>query len=467
MKQALPQAASWLAQPEHRLKAFFEFITDKIAQTDLSGYLTQYPPLFTWRPAKKAKSIPAWGVPPDNDRLGIYVHIPFCEYKCAYCRYFSKDSESAETVDNYLQALFKEMRLYAPFFKGRRIHTLYVGGGTPSVLSMPQLEKLFEGLEKNFDLRTTVQRCVEVNPASINAKKLRILQKHRVNRLTIGVQSLSNRALRLANRDQSPEEALDCLRKAKQLGFETVNIDLMAGLPGESVKSFLNGLQKILSLGPDMIHIHPFFPTRHTRFIEQGDSLDREMIKSRDKMCQAGAQEVLAHGYREISFDALGRKEQDRNVQLADAIEVASSFLGLGVCAVSHIKGRLRYINREDIGAYIEDLRHGFLPVKASMPLDKKTEMIYYIVATLRYGALNKGEFEDLFGEKIGVRFKNILEHLRGIGRLRETATHLILNSTSVEEYAVYSKYFYDQALLAPFWDEFDAWRRKKNPIYV
>jgi oxygen-independent coproporphyrinogen-3 oxidase len=423
-------------------------LTEKIAATDFTGYTIQYPPMFLWGECNRIKKTDEWNILAEDDRPGLYVHIPFCDQKCKFCRYFSQEKIEEEDIGKFLACLEKEARFYSGYFKKRKMHSLYIGGGTPSILNDLQLKTLFRIIGENFEFKDHVQKCIEINPNNSSYEKMRAMKEFGINRLTIGIQTLTPEVLKEMDRKQTDRETICAINWAKELGFENINIDLMAGLPGETMESFKKTMQKVVGFNPDMVHVHPFYPTPYTEFMKEGNVLLSQEMDMRQKMSQTGSDMLRKKGYREIKFDAQGKRESARNVQLSDAIENISSYVGLGPGAVSHIKGKLRYVNCDDVTEYCSALNKGILPVMRKCKLSKHDEMVYYLTSCLRYGRVSKKEFYAYFKIKIEAVFGKVISYLKRRNLILEDENNFYLTSKNIGEYLIYSKYFYGPRLL-------------------
>lgn len=430
----------------------FSEVSKKIADSDFSGYTFQYPPLFSWEKNGAGEAVhAAWkgGLSRKNEYLGIYIHIPFCKQRCTYCRYFSEKLDDRDELDAFLESLRREIDLLRGYFVKRKVRTLYIGGGTPSILSAAQIAGLFGYLHDSFDFSECVQAVFEGNPDFLTLQKLRILKRYGVNRLTIGVQTLDQKVIDLVNRFQTTGSFQECIKNAKKAGIETINVDLMIGLPGQSGDSFLRTLGEVIRLDPDMVHLHPFYPTNLTAFSKSDRKITEKEIRKREKMSEIGHLILKRHGYLENEFDAASRKKKDINIQLADAMEFNASLLGLGPGAVSHVAGHLRYVNVNTVRGYEESLGDGRLPVLSACVLAGKDDMIYHVVSCLRYGRVDKKRFMRLFGREVDAVFPEEIAYLKKRGKLENTADSLIPKFSDLGEYTVFSKYFYDKAFIA------------------
>ncbi len=433
---------------------FFKKITQAIANTDFTGYTFQYPPLFLWKQAfLKSQALNAWKKNIGDDKLlkhlGIYIHIPFCPHKCTYCRYFSVELQEKSILRTYLKALANEMKIYGKILKKTSISTLYLGGGTPAMLSENQINSLFKLIHEEFDLSQCKQICFEGNPDFLDFRKLEILKRWNVKRLTIGVQSLDGKVINAVKRYQTQGAFLDCFRMARQLKIEHINIDIMAGLPKQTLNSFLATLKQVIDLRPDMIHVHPFYPTSFTLFSRKGLFLSEKNSRDRKQMSSLSAMLLEKAGYKPILFDANGLKQSSRNIQLSDAIEYNSPFLGLGAGAVSHVPYHLRYLNHKDISKYIKALNKKTIPVYSEIQLTKQDEMIAYIISALRYGEINKKKFKKLFNKDIEINFKSIIYNLAKRNKILNLSDKIVSQMRDIGDYSIFSKFFYSQGILS------------------
>jgi len=438
----------------------FQVISKKIADSDFSGYTFQYPPLFSWENYDGEKNVKKYWkkrLSRKNDYIGIYVHIPFCKQRCTYCRYFSKKLGKKEELDRFLFLLKREVNILSGYFKKQKIHTLYIGGGTPSILSSKQIEELFKYLQASFNFSQCRQTVFEGNPDFLTFSKLKLLKKYNVSRLTIGVQSLDQKVIDFSNRFQTSGSFQRCIKNAKKVGIETINVDLMIGLPQQSNESFLKTLDEVVSFNPDMVHLHPFFPTNLTTFMKENNKISLREIKKREKMSELGQLILKKNGYGENELDANSKSKKDINFQLSDAIEHNSSFLGLGPGAVSHIAGYLRYANQNSLDGYIKALEGDNLPVLSSCKISEIDDMIYYVTSCLRYGKVSKQKFRELFGRELDEIFAREIAYLEKRKKIKNVHEFLLPEFKNLGEYTIFSKYFYSKENISEYEKKFSV----------
>lgn len=236
--------------------------------------------------------------PGDPNTVGLYIGIPFCPTRCVYCS-FPSNTAGQKEIERYLNALKDEIRYTARRMKECRMRadTVYIGGGTPTSLSAAQMEKLLAFVFSQFDLSLCREFTVEAGrPDTIDREKLRVLRRFGIRRISINPQSMNPQTLTAIGRNHTPEQILQAHQMAREEGFERINMDLIAGLPGEGPEDFLRTVEEIIGLEPENITIHTLALKRASRLKEQDDHfnykqqdrLERMVGDSRERMRQAG-----------------------------------------------------------------------------------------------------------------------------------------------------------------------------------
>jgi len=336
--------------------------------------------------------------------LGLYVHVPFCVKKCRYCDFVSEASD-CDRRDRYVKAVAAEIRRRGD--RSRRCDTVFIGGGTPSVLTGEQLKRIGDALRESFAIEPDAEFTVEANPDSLTPEKAAALKETGANRLSIGFQSLSGRALGVLGRVHSAEKAVEAFKNARRAGFENINIDLIFGLPGEPEGEFENTLRRVAELGPEHI-------SAYSLIVEEGTPLAHDIMSGilpgpDDERDRADYRFALAFlkesGYRqyEISNFAKPGFESKHNMRYWRQEE----YLGFGPAAASFEGGR-RYSNTGDIRLYTEN--GGIASYSENQTLSRDELMNEYMMLGFRmtdgpdfehfrkiYGA----DAEELFSEKL------------------------------------------------------------------
>lgn len=297
-------------------------------------------------------------------KRGLYIHIPFCKHKCHYCDFASYAGQEHQ-LDAYLNALAHEAALY----KGIGCATLYVGGGTPSLMAEHQLQHLNKIIRKNFTpVSAFAESTFEANPESLNASKIALLREMGFNRLSIGLQSFNDNELKVIGRIHNVEQFRQAYHAARVGGFDNINVDLIAGLPTQTLLSFLDSLQQLLELRPEHISVYGLQIEEGTPFFEQGIVCDQVLMRTmleqtHDLLTQAG------YEHYEISNYALPGKRAQHNTNYWQNGE----YLGLGSAAASY-RGGIRRQNTSSLADYIFCMENGKTPIVFFEQLTEKAK---------------------------------------------------------------------------------------------
>ncbi len=302
-------------------------------------------------------------------RLGVYVHVPFCRSLCAYCD-FPRTVYRPHLARRYVDALIREIEIRSrlPSVARAEVDTVYFGGGTPSCLPLPLLSRIVKALTTNLRLLSEVEFTLEANPESATHELLRQLRRLGVNRLSLGAQTFDRRILRLLRRRHEPEQVEEAVRGARRAGFENLNLDLIYGLPGQTLEGFKRDLEKALSLSPQhlslyALSVHPETPLG--RWVDEG----KVSLPSDDEvadMYEWALSRLEGEGFvhYEISNFALPGFECRHNLKYW----LNRPYLGLGAGAWSYLNGWRRG-NVSKVDEYIERIEKGLDPAdKAERP---------------------------------------------------------------------------------------------------
>lgn len=204
--------------------------------------------------------------------IGLYIHIPFCKKKCYYCDFISFENKT-ELIESYIQALLKEIE-NADLSK-YNIKTVYIGGGTPSILESKNIKKILDAIRLDFD--KDVETTIEVNPGTVNKEKLESYLKSGINRLSIGLQSANDKLLKEIGRIHNFKEFLDIYSEAKNAGFKNINVDLMLGLPNQTLEDIEKSLKEVILLDPTHISLYSLI-------LEEGTNLEKMVLDKKINM---------------------------------------------------------------------------------------------------------------------------------------------------------------------------------------
>jgi oxygen-independent coproporphyrinogen III oxidase len=225
-----------------------------------SYFVSNYPPFSAWSQENKPAVLAALDSPPDPaSRLGLYLHIPFCRKRCKFCYFRVYTDKNADEVETYLSALSKEIELYAhghEGLKGRQFEFVYFGGGTPSFLSNAQLERLIERINHHWTWSAAKEVTFECEPGTLKESKLQTIKKIGVTRLSLGVEHFDDEILSINGRAHKSPEVYRAYEWIRAIGFPQVNIDLIAGMLGETDDKWKMAVEKAIELLPDSVTIY-------------------------------------------------------------------------------------------------------------------------------------------------------------------------------------------------------------------
>ncbi len=330
--------------------------------------------------------------------LGLYIHIPFCRRKCYYCNFVSfPDCEAL--LDDYIGALTAEARLYSHYLEDHTIDTLFIGGGTPSLLSTAQIEQLISGLTSVCDFRLH-EATIEANPETLDEEKLSAYAACGINRLSLGLQTHDNGILSDIGRRHTFEQFLTVYEKAGRY-FDNINTDTIFGLPGQTPDNFKTTVDKLIELSPAHVSAYSLKLEQGTRLFETykgaGEDTDRDMYHTAASMlCGAGYIHYETSNFSRPGFECL------HNLKYWTGEE----YLGLGVAAHSYItdKCKQRFGNTEDIYEYMQSVEKGEKPTDDISAISENDEIIEYIMLRLR---LKQGIVFDDFNSRFHMDFEN------------------------------------------------------------
>lgn len=335
--------------------------------------------------------------------LELYIHIPFCIKKCAYCDFLSGPSDDV-TIQSYVEALCKEIKANTELAKDYKVTTIFLGGGTPSVLSGEQMSYIMKTVKTVFEIADDAEITTEANPGTVTREKLEVYRKAGINRISFGLQSANNEDLKLLGRIHTYEEFLESFKLARECGFEKINVDLISAIPKQTVADWEKSLKKIIELDPEHISAYSLIVEEGTPFAKlygEGTKGEKDLPSEEDEReIYKRTEELLnAAGYfrYEISNYAKPGKECKHNLGYWER----KNYLGLGLGASSLMKNE-RFHNTEKMQDYLQqsgDLEAIRLEKEC---LDKTAQMEEFVFLGMRkMKGISLKEFQQEFGEEL------------------------------------------------------------------
>ncbi len=309
----------------------------------------------------------------------LYIHVPFCIAKCDYCDFYSVPigSSGVDAIAEYVSSLLREMKLRES--SAGNLRTVYLGGGTPTLLSAKQVMAILSNAKEIFSIASGAEITIEANPGTISEGQLAALRETGINRVSIGMQSFSDQELRTLGRSHSVEDAYTAIRGARKAGFDNISLDLIYGIPGQSIDIWQNTMSRALELSPEHVSAYELTPEEstllHARLATGVYQLPDEVLVT--EMYYAALEMMKEHGYvhYEISNFAKPGHECVHNLNYWDRGE----YLGVGAGAHSFIKGR-RTGNIRHLDSYMQLIKSAIMPVDEEIIIGEKDafkEMIF------------------------------------------------------------------------------------------
>ncbi len=370
------------------------------------------------------------------NELGIYIHIPFCKQKCYYCDFVSYSNKCSE-VKEYIESLKKEIEEFD--FSNYKVTSIYIGGGTPSYIDsiyiVEILSELKEKLKCNLIEFKDIEITIEVNPGTVDTKKLNDYKKLGINRLSIGLQSTKNDILKKIGRIHTYQEFLEIYKLARETGFKNINIDLMIGIPGQKIGDLKNTLQDIIKLEPEHISVYSLIIEENTpieKMLENGEiKLPDEDLERNMYWYVKNTLELNGYNHYEISNFAKLGKESRHNLNCWNQEE----YIGFGVAAHSYLND-IRFSNTINVEEYIQHIENNRkeenIQIEESQSLeDKKNE--FMMLGFRKIQGVDIARFKEKFIDNPIFLYREKLNKLVEEGLIEVDLNHIKLTNKGID----------------------------------
>jgi oxygen-independent coproporphyrinogen-3 oxidase len=394
-------------------------------ETTVGNYfVANYPPFSFWETEQVPRALAAMDRPPaPGTPLGLYVHIPFCRKRCDFCYFKVYTGKNSKDIEQYVEAVLSELDMLVsrPFLGDRTPSFVYFGGGTPSFLSETQLRGLFAGLQERLPWTAAREVAFECEPGTLSEPKIRALRELGVTRLSLGVENFDPDILELNNRAHRAAEIFKTYGIAREVGFPQINIDLIAGMVGETEDNWRECIERTLELAPDSVTIYqlevPFNTTIYQRMKDGGERVApvADWEPKRRWVDEAFAK-LEQHGYHLGSAYTAARGEAE--FLYRDALWRGADMVGLGVASFSHVGG-VHYQNEHALEPYRRRVEAGELPIYRAYELDDTERLVRELILQMKLGDVDLAYFQAKFGVDVRERFAPALERHAQDGWLR------------------------------------------------
>lgn len=348
--------------------------------------------------------------------IGLYIHIPFCLRKCPYCDFYSITDFTFKTP--FFKSLVREIRFYSKY--ALPVDSVYIGGGTPSIINPTELKMVLSEIRSSFDVRTDAEISLEVNPGTVTHQSLRDYRWCGINRISVGVQSFQNCNLDFLGRVHTAEEAIQCIEEARQSGFDNISLDLMYGLPAQTRASWLIDLEQAVSFNPEHLSCYmlsyenetPLWQDlRCSRFEPLSDERAAKLyLDTVQWLGKEGYAQYEVSNFEQSKSGNVGKYRSRHNQKYWSF----APYLGLGPSAHSYFEP-VRFWNPRSVSHYVHSLNSGKLPTEDSEMLTREQQMMEMILLGLR---TSDGIRIDRFSQKFKSSF--LAQHAVLLAELRK-----------------------------------------------
>ena len=363
--------------------------------------------------------------------LGLYIHIPFCIKKCAYCDFLSWSGDK-DQKEEYVRDLEQEIRSYKTFAADYQVSTVYFGGGTPSILETGQIERIMEALRQTFRIEKKAEITLEMNPGTARKEKLKVYRQLGINRLSIGIQSVKNENLKLLGRIHTYEDFLESYHMAREAGFDNISGDLISSLPGQTLEEWKEELKILIRTPLEHLSVYQLIIEEGTEFYErygEHEELLPDEETSREIYLWTG--EYLENqGFRqyEISNYARAGKESRHNLRYWGR----KDYLGLGLGAASMIRN-MRMSNTRDWEKYRTGCRDPRKIREEVEFLEEPRQIEEFMFLGLRKTrGVSRKEFRRTFGKNLDLIYEKTLKKYLENGMLQESGDRIFLSEEGI-----------------------------------
>ena len=405
------------------------------AETKPGNYfVSNYPPFSFWKEDEVPCVESMLGSPsPGTAPLGIYYHVPFCRKRCHFCYFRVYTDKNSHDVRRYMDATIRELEAYAnsPYLKGRKPKFIYFGGGTPSYLSAQQLTELTDRMKAIIPWDDAEEVTFECEPGTLSEKKLEVIKNFGVTRLSLGIENFNDHILETNGRAHRSEEVFKAYDFARNLGFQNINIDLIAGMLEETDENWKKCIERVLELSPDCITIYqmevPFNTTIFKSMKDQGKLTAPVADWPTKRKWVTQAYEALENaGYTVTSAYTAVKDPENTKFVYRDRLWAGADMVALGVASFGHLGG-IHYQNQTHFDQYCETQENNGSAVRRALLTTEDERFLREFILQWKLGRVSPAYFHEKFGVDIKERFADILSEWKESGDLYEEDGGLLL----------------------------------------
>ena len=388
-----------------------------------SYFVANYPPFTRWTADAVPDVLAAFAAPPTQEPLGLYLHVPFCRKRCKFCYFRVYTDVAAADVERYSLALAREAAIAAarPAVAGRPLRYVYFGGGTPSFLSVKQLERLVAGIHESFGWDDAEEVTFECEPGTLSEPKVKALKSIGMTRISLGVENFNDGILEANGRAHLSAEILRAWDWIKAADFPSTNLDLIAGMVGETDELWRATIEQTLALEPDSVTIYQMELPYNTVFVKdaKGEGRDVPVADWATKRRWVGEafDRFVGRGYAVSSGYTLVRDPARVHFRYRDMLWEGADLVALGVASFGHLSG-VHYQNEAHWDPYLAAVESGRLPIQRGLKPSPRERLIRELVLGLKKGTVDTQRLAATYGIDPLVEWQDAWQHLADAGWL-------------------------------------------------
>jgi len=374
-------------------------------------------------------------------KLSLYVHIPFCKQKCNYCDFYSLSCKTEEDISEYVDALCVQIEREAHLYKNYEISTIFLGGGTPSLLTEGQMQRLVKTLYSSMNIAPCVEFSMEANPGTLTLEGLKVYRSLGINRISIGMQSTNDSELKILGRIHSFDEFKESFALARKAGFENINIDIMYGLPNQKIENFAKTLGDVCKLSPEHISAYALKIEPNTPFYKIKDTLslpnEDEEYEMYIHLCSA----LENAGYKQYEISNFSKEGKECRHNLV--YWQSGEYIGIGPSAHSFFDGK-RYSYPASTKEYISAVKNNTLKKEYEEQSEiSENSMDEFVMLSLRLAkGINLAEFKNKYGADLYEKYPKIRHFVGDFMKEEQGCVHFTPKGFFVSNYILSSILF-------------------------
>jgi oxygen-independent coproporphyrinogen-3 oxidase len=401
--------------------------TEVSATTEVGSYfISNYPPFSQWQSDFVPAAMDALNADPlqtANTPLGLYIHIPFCRKRCKFCYFRVYTNQNAKAIEDYVKALIQELELISQrsAIGNRDLLFVYFGGGTPSYLSSKQLRSLRDRMSEYISWDRAKEVTFECEPGTLSMEKLETLRDIGITRISLGVENFDDKILEENGRAHLSPEVMRAYEWIRQVGFPQVNIDLIAGMVGETDENWARCIDRALEMQPDNITIYqmelPFNTVYSKEMREQGVQSPVADWPTKRRWVSEAMDRLMAAGYHISSGNELIRNPATDHFVYRDNVWRGCDLIATGVSSFGHFQG-VHYQNLDRIEDYMETVNRGELPINRALKPTAHQLLIRELVLLMKEGQVELGRLNQKYGVNVQQEFASAFKNQQAAGYL-------------------------------------------------